>query len=300
MPVSAQMGPLRWANQLTQLLDLTKGLDRYPVDVEQLAREYSRATAADDSIRDIVSRPLKGFEGALVPLRPDPGGWLIVSNASATPGRRRFTVAHEFAHWILHRHLLPPEGIYCNEDDVGRRNGKNIEKEADTFAAALLMPLHDLRRQIDPKAKPTLADLGALADRYGVSLTAATLRWLEVTERRSLMVVSTEGYALWARSSDPAFRSGRFIRTSGSPHEIPAAAGALRPDLPGECRAGIAHPPGIWFDEEVEELTVHATSYEKVITVLHLGDAPSLWQTAGEEQELDIADEVGSRPGSSG
>ncbi|TFZ57131.1 ImmA/IrrE family metallo-endopeptidase [Methylorubrum sp. Q1] len=290
MPVSAQMGPLRRANQLTQLLDLTKGLDRYPVDVEQLAREYSRATAADDPIQDIVTEPLKGFEGALVPLRADPGGWLIVSNVLATPGRRRFTVAHEFAHWVLHRHLLPPEGIYCSEEDVSRRNGEDIEKEADTFAAALLMPLHDLRRQIDPRAKPTLADLGALADRYGVSLMAATLRWLEITERRSLMVVSTEGYALWARSSDPAFKSGRFIRTSGPPHEIPAAAGAMRPDLSSECRAGITHPPGVWFDEEVEEFTVHAITFEKVITVLHLGDARPLWRTVEEEHEPDVID----------
>lgn len=224
-----------------------------------------------------------------MPVREEPRGWLVVSNSTASPGRRRFTVAHEVAHYLLHRDRIPPQGIYCKEEDVSRRAGKDIEKEADTFAAALLMPLHDLRRQIDPKAKPTLADLGALAERYGVSLTAATLRWLEVTERRSLMVVSTEGYALWARSSEPAFKSGRFIRTSGAPHEIPAGAGASRPDLAEACRAGISHPSGIWFDEEVEEFTVYATAIDQAITILHLGEGRPRWSVA-EEREPDVVD----------
>ncbi|SFU94591.1 protein of unknown function [Methylobacterium sp. UNCCL125] len=280
---------MRWANRLTRMLDAVKGSDRYPVDVEELILEYSRVISPDDPVLEIVSRPLRGFEGALVPVREAPCGWLVVSNSSASPGRRRFTVAHEVAHYILHRDRIPPQGIYCKEEDVSRRAGKDIEKEADTFAAALLMPLHDLRRQIDPKAKPTLADLGALAERYGVSLTAVTLRWLEITERRSLMVVSTEGYALWARSSEPAFKSGRFIRTSGTPHEIPAGAGASQPDLTEACRAGIAHPSGIWFDEEVEEFTVHATAFDQAITILHLGEGRARWEVV-EEHEPDVVD----------
>ncbi|GAB6842993.1 ImmA/IrrE family metallo-endopeptidase [Methylorubrum rhodinum] len=289
MPDTSEMTPMRWANRLTQMLDAVKGVDRYPVDVEELILEYSRVISPDDPVLEIVSRPLRGFEGALVPVREEPCGWLVVSNSTASPGRRRFTVAHEVAHYLLHRDRIPPQGIYCKEEDVSRRAGKDIEKEADSFAAALLMPLHDLRRQIDPSAKPTLADLGALAERYGVSLTAATLRWLEVTERRSLMVVSTEGYALWARSSEPAFKSGRFIRTSGAPHEIPAGAGASRPDLAEACRAGISHPSGIWFDEEVEEYTVHATAIEQAITILHLGEGRPR-RSVVEEREPDVVD----------
>ncbi|GJD37471.1 ImmA/IrrE family metallo-endopeptidase [Methylobacterium aerolatum] len=290
MADSSELTPTRWANRLTQMLDLVKGEDRYPVDVEELILEYSRSVWPDDPVLKIVSQPIRGFEGALVPIREEPRGWLVISNSAASPGRRRFTVAHEAAHYILHRDRIPAGGIYCKEEDVSRRNGKDIEKEADTFAAALLMPLHDLRRQIDPRAKPTLADLSALAERYGVSLTAATLRWLEITERRSLMVVSTEGYALWARSSGPAFKSGRFIRTSGSPHEIPVGAGALRPDLADECRLGLSHPAGVWFDEDVEEITVHATAIDQVISVLHLGRAEARSHDGEDDPEQDVLD----------
>lgn len=290
MPLSAPMSPYRWAIDLTRLLDAAKGLDRYPVDVEELILEISARRWPSDPVLAIRSEAIRGFEGALVPVR-DQGGWLIISNSGATPGRRRFTVAHEVGHYLLHRHRIPATGIYCKEDDVSRRGGSVlIEKEADTFAAALLMPSHDLRRQIDPKNKPSLDELGALAERYGVSFTAAVLRWLEHTDRRAVMVVSTDGYALWARSSGPAMKSGRYIKTSGAPFEIPSTSGAAQPLLVEQCRAGISHPPGVWFDEEVDELTIHAKAYDQVISLLHLGEARSIWRPLDEEHEPDVVD----------
>ncbi|GJD88140.1 hypothetical protein BHAOGJBA_1653 [Methylobacterium hispanicum] len=278
------------------MLDLVKGIDaadRYPVDVEALIIDYSRNVWPGDPVLEIVSEELEGFEGALVPVR-EKGGWLIISNSAARDGRRRFTVAHEVGHYLLHRHLLPPDGIRCKADSVGRAAGQDIEKEADEFAATLLMPSHDLRRQIDPKAKPTLDELGALADRYGVSLTAAVLRWLRHTERRSVMVVSTEGFALWGRSSEAAFKTGRYFKTSGEPLEIPATSGAAQPHLVDECRAGIAHPAGVWFDEEVEEFTVHAAAFDQAITLLHLGEARPRWSMPVEEVEPDVVDRFAS------
>jgi hypothetical protein len=54
--------------------------------------------------------------------------------------------------------------------------------EADEFSAALLMPFHDFRRQLPAKARADFETLSRLANRCGVSLTAANLRWLEFTE----------------------------------------------------------------------------------------------------------------------
>lgn len=289
MASSAGLAPTRWANELTQLLDLAKGDDRYPVDVEELILELSRTRWPDDPVIGVRTAPLEGFEGALVPMRDEPRGWVVICNASAKEGRRRFTVAHEVGHYLLHRHLLPAEGIYCKDGDLFQRDMKVIEKEADTFAASLLMPFHDLRRQLDPKAKPSLDDLGALAGRYGVSLTALMRRWLEYTERRAVIVVSTDGYVLWSWSSAAAYRTGRFIRTSGPPHPIHDASGAAQPALAKQCRAGIVHPPGIWFDEEVEEFTVHATRHEQVISILQLGEAKPRWFPQ-DEREPDVVD----------
>ena len=83
-------------------------------------------------------------------------------------GWRRFTNAHEFGHYLMHRSLFA-KGLECNEEAVTFRNGDELEAEADTFAAYLLMPLDDFRRQIPADADPTLDDLSAAAERCGVS-----------------------------------------------------------------------------------------------------------------------------------
>jgi hypothetical protein len=37
-----------------------------------------------------------------------------------------------------------------------------------------------------------------------------------------------------------------------------------------ETRAGIDHPPGVWFDEPVRELSIRSTRYDLNYTLLHL------------------------------
>jgi hypothetical protein len=133
------------------------------------------------------------------------------------------------------------------------------------------MPFHDFRRQIPDKNKPNIDDLATCAARYGVSLTATISRWLEYTERRAMMVVSREGFALWAKSSDAAFKSGRFLRTKHETIELPAASPAVSKDATG--RDGIKHDTGIWFDEPVEEFSVHSDTLDIAISVLQFGDA---------------------------
>jgi Zn-dependent peptidase ImmA (M78 family) len=72
-------------------------------------------------------------------------------------GRLNFTLAHEFGHYLLHR-LDYPDSITCSQQDMVRWDSESgqIEKQANEFAAGLLMPLDDFRRQIDASAKPGL------------------------------------------------------------------------------------------------------------------------------------------------
>ena len=168
-------------------------------------------------------------------------------------GRRRFTIAHEFGHYLMHRSLFP-KGLECNEEAV------KLEAEADTFAAYLLMPLDDFRRQIPADADPTLDDLSAAAERYGVSLIACVLRWLEYSTRCSMLVISRDGFILWARASEPAFMSGLFIRSKNvAPVEVPSASLPGRAGLADVRREGVDHPPGVWFSEDCHEITITAS-----------------------------------------
>lgn len=50
-----------------------------------------------------------------------------------------------------------------------------------------------------------------------MSLIAAVLRWLSYTEKLAVLVVSRDGFILWARSTTAALKTGAFFRTSAGP-----------------------------------------------------------------------------------
>jgi hypothetical protein len=101
---------------------------------------------------------------------------------------------------------------------------RQIEHQANIFAANLLMPLDHYRRQIDARAKVDLDMPSHCADRYRVSLIAAISRWLEHTTRRAILVVSRDGFILWSRASERVLKTGAFFRTSGAAIPIPSAS----------------------------------------------------------------------------
>jgi Zn-dependent peptidase ImmA (M78 family) len=259
------------------MLDTVLGADRFdraPVDIAALALEYSANVAPDEQITTIVEDDLPGCVGALVCSEARPRKWAIMYHKGQSKGRRAFTIGHEFGHYVLHRQRIETDpafklGIYCDDEAVTQRSGVGIEEEADTFAANVLMPFHDFRAQLPPKARPDFAILSDLAKRYGVSLAAATLRWLEYTETRAMLVVSNEGFAHWAKSSKAAFRSGRFLRTKSEVHELPALATAVTRDFSEEAKAGIPQSAGVWFPEPVVEMCIRTERYDQEYTLLH-------------------------------
>lgn len=269
--------PLKEAARITRMLDQVFGADRFdrkPVDVTTLAIEYSRQVAPDSPIHEVVECDLPGCVGALVYSEVKPRQWAIMYHQEQSSGRRAFTIGHEFGHYVLHRALIEQEdgfegGIYCDEESIVRRGGSGREKEADQFAAALLMPFHDFRRQLPAKDRPDFDLMGRLAKRYGVSLTAAILRWLEYTETRAIMVVSNEGFAHWSKPSQAARRTGRYIRTKDVVYELPTQSAAARADYSDEARQGIMQQANVWFPEPVLEMCLRSDRYDQEITLLH-------------------------------
>lgn len=272
--MSAAFGPERWAIEITKLLNHVLGPEHFPIDVIGLAREYTAKRFPGDAITMVRGADLPGFDGALYRAPVGQVGWGIIYNkAVASPGRVNFTLAHEFGHYLLHRAEYP-NGIRCGEQDVVRWDSDygQIEHQANRFAANLLMPLDDFRRQIDARANVDLDVISHCADRYRVSLIAAILRWLGYTERRAVLVISRDGFILWSRASDAALKSGAFFRTSAGPIEIPPSSLAAKQDLLADGRSGVMHPAGVWFPEEVRETTIFAEQYDFVISLLQLGD----------------------------
>jgi hypothetical protein len=166
---------------------------------------------------------------------------------------------------------------------------KAIEVEANAFAAYLLMPFHDFRRQIPADAKPSWDDLSGCAERYNVSLVAATLRWLEYTSIRAVLVVSRDGFVDWGKSSTKAYVSGRYFSKS-TLTPVPAASPASRENLSAGRLEPIDHPPGVWFDEAVTESVIRSDAYDFSMSLMLLESGAKLFRSDEDEVEPDVRD----------
>ena len=97
-----------------------------------------------------------------------------VGGRNDPPLRRfRFTIAHEIGHWVCHcleGRAPSPEPSYCRPVDLTDAADRALEREANVFAAELLMPEPAVR-----EAWEELGDVAACAARFDVSPTA--MQW---------------------------------------------------------------------------------------------------------------------------
>jgi hypothetical protein len=310
MPNGNQKSPQNEANRLSTLLRHVLGEDRFPIDVEALAREVSQNNP--DPIGKVVGGDLPGFEGMLRPHSKRPEWHIVYNEDPRYRGRVRFTIAHEFGHYQLHRPTLT-DGDYANGSlqlDTGfnckplRSNSwqdeeRQREEEADTFASFLLMPLDDYRAQVNGQ-EMTVDLLNHVTDRYGVSLIAACRKWIDFTKKRAAMVIAREGIALWGRASNAALKSGIFIR-SGMPIPDDALAAIGADERGFTSDSPIARPPGIWRfsrgSEPVRELAMVSEFLDMSLTILQFDDAVDV-REIDEEEPWDSYDQlVTSRKG---
>ena len=266
--------PQAWAIHLSRLVKIfhdAHGLDRFPIKVAQLAKEYSRQVFPDAPITFVEGIDLSSrFDGMLMPSPRGNGEWGIVYNkAIKSPGRINFTLAHELGHYLLHRQLSPA-GIQCSNRAMldWRSAHGTIEAQANTFASFLLMPLDDFRSQI--RGEDISMDLMRhLSDRYEVSITAAILKWLGITDRRAMLVIGKNGFIDWARSSDALMKSGVFYRARQKITPLPELSLAGGKGLAIGTYAETKHSRGVWpGDEDVHEMTIFSPANEMTITLL--------------------------------
>lgn len=286
--------PMAEANRISSMLNMVLGANRFPVKVDEVALEYSRQCFADSPVDKVQGEDLDGLEGMLAANNAR-SKWLIVYNSAVrSEGRKRFTIAHEFGHYILHRQ--DQDRFECGDDDIetGDGNERDIEAEADLFASTLLMPLDDFRRQVD--GQPISFDLlGRCADRYGVSLTAAALRWTEIAPRRAVLVASRDDHMLWAKSNEAALKSGAYFATRRNTIELPGDALAHSNNSWAASQQQMARAQ-LWFPREPENMSINemtrvAGQYDYTLTLLLLPEAE--WQGArhdDEEPEEDTYD----------
>jgi len=109
--------------------------------------------------------------------------WVNAWEAGMWEGRRRFTVGHELGHYVMHQESKPR--VFCRTDAIEEGADPTsvvkvpMEVQADTFAAAMLMPEHLVREQ----AKLVDCDVDRMKEAFGCSQKAMVkrLRALDLT-----------------------------------------------------------------------------------------------------------------------
>jgi len=133
-----------------------------PVDVSKMATDLGLLVLELDTMPT-------GASGKLFPDAHSDSGWSIGVNKSDSLTRKRFTIAHELSHYLLHRSDIR-DGVlddmfYRSEHMSGAK-----ETEANRFAADILMP-YDL---LQSYARDLNVD--ELARKFGVSSQAMSIR----------------------------------------------------------------------------------------------------------------------------
>lgn len=121
----------------------------------------------------------------------------------ADTDRGRFTLAHELGHYFIDTHriglkngLLEPHPSLTNKAQYF-----SIEREADYFAACLLMPEERFRKDIGNK-KFGIEVIDYLRAEYKISRTARALRFADIGNYPLLIVYAENNIIRWSYSSE--------------------------------------------------------------------------------------------------
>jgi hypothetical protein len=163
-----------------------------PVPVEAIAEDYLGLAVGEAK--------LDGVSGLLYPAER-----AVFLNAEEPATRRRFTLAHELGHWVCQCLEGTEAPVYCRAEEVGLDPSvKALEREANVFAAELLMP------------EPSSSDSAAAGSSFSTSRRSAS------TTSASLHSLLASAWRSSPSTRHTASRSGATISglsTSNSPSE---------------------------------------------------------------------------------
>ena len=211
-----------------------------------------------------------GFDGALIRAEGVSFGAIAVRRGILEEGRKNFTIAHEIGHYVLPGHDKCDE--VCLDTDVGNwsDSGKQLEREADEFAAELLIPTSYARPRFS-EPPPSLQTISAVAKDCRASLSATAWRYCDLAPYACAIVWSKESRIAWSRASgefDFFIEWGKYL-------EKGTFARALFEGNKTESDSPSPVPAGLWLDSrrltegaEIWEQSIFLGSYRSVLSLL--------------------------------
>lgn len=173
-----------------------------PISLIEIVKEEEIELVCDDYGKDT-------FDGLTVYEREDDIFYIHLNTARGNRPDKvkgRFTLAHELGHYFIDHHrtalingIMQPH--YHNYNQFGNNEAWIIEREADDFAASLLMPWSLLKPDLqNEKFGGSL--IKELSCRYNVSFSAMAIRCLKCAYIPMMLVYAQDGKVKWQLHSE--------------------------------------------------------------------------------------------------
>lgn len=142
-------------------------LSEHPVKLGAIAKRLG--------VKVLLSTLPRGTSGQI---RQEDGDFVIRINRHEAKHRQRFTLAHELAHFLLHRDKIVAEGGWSENVLLRAPNQPvQIEYEANRLASDLVIPSHLLAQATADYNGPMTSEvIEDLARRFGVSTAAMEIK----------------------------------------------------------------------------------------------------------------------------
>lgn len=147
--------------------DIDGYLAEYPVKLGAIAERLG--------VKVLLSTLPRGTSGQI---GKENGDFVIRINRHEAKHRQRFTLAHELAHYLLHRERIEADGEWSENVLLRAPNQPiQIEYEANRLASDLVIPSHLLAQATAEYTGPMTSEvIEDLARRFGVSTAAMEIK----------------------------------------------------------------------------------------------------------------------------
>lgn len=148
-------------------------IDNLPIEIDKIAQHVGVEIK-----EDVLDASISGF------LLAKNGKNTIGINSDESLVRKRFTIAHEIGHYILHSNR--ENDLYISKihfrDEASSTGEMKREREANAFAAGILMPRFLIERELEKldEKSPVENIISALANIFNVSEIAMSYRLLNL------------------------------------------------------------------------------------------------------------------------
>ena len=169
-----------------------------PIDIETIIKEHARLS--------FVHIPFEGVDGISLNLKDPVNQTHVIVNKSRPFVRKRFTMAHEFGHILIPWHV----GMIVDRVDlVDSRVATpywEIEEEANSFAAELLMP-HSWIEELIPNMRNLSAVQALIARECETSTLAAGIRLAQFAPSNSIFASERDGVVAFSGTTEDTIAS---------------------------------------------------------------------------------------------